>query len=176
MLAIIAGFFGFGLLFSDYTSWLVRSLELLVHFFVPGLVVGLFFPRGWALSGLVGWGGVVLMISGLAFSWTARDLPVLEITVTDGTMALAPEIIHPGDLRIRQRNLGPNVHEIAIAAGVSGAHDLPFTLRPLAPGESDESVFSGVFGTGRYFFYCLRHPDGAEVAELRVAPREGGAP
>lgn len=175
VVATTAGFVGFGFLFSDFTWGLGHAIALLFFFFVPGFMVGLLFPRGWAFSGLVGWGGLGWIVLGHVSAWmTPNDLPILELTVTEGTVILSPDTIRPGDLRIRQQNRGRSAHEIAIAEGSSGM-DAQFTLDRLDPGESDESVFQGIFVTGRYVFFCLRHPGLREVATLTVA-QDGNDP
>lgn len=68
MLALIGGFFGLSLFFSDLgpgETMLSRFITAGILFFLTGLVTGYFNPHIWMLAGLVGWGGVLLGVSGL---------------------------------------------------------------------------------------------------------------
>jgi hypothetical protein len=67
MLAIIIGFFGLTLFFSDGTPSMVQRLAIAgVVYFVFGLLTGYFNPQIWLLAGLAAWGPVFLGVQGIA--------------------------------------------------------------------------------------------------------------
>lgn len=66
IVATVAGFLGLLFLFSDPTTESgERVLWFVLHFFVPGFAIGLFFPRAWYVSSMVAWMAVLnVMVAG----------------------------------------------------------------------------------------------------------------
>jgi hypothetical protein len=68
LVAVIAGVFGFIFLFSDPTGSVSgRALWYVAHFFLPGLLIGVIFPRAWYLAGVVAWPSVLAAVGTLVF-------------------------------------------------------------------------------------------------------------
>ncbi|MDI1241242.1 MAG: hypothetical protein PSX80_04910, partial [bacterium] len=62
LLALILGFFGLSLVFSDLgpnESWQIRLSIGVVYFFLCGLGFGFAFPNVWPLAALIAWGGLL---------------------------------------------------------------------------------------------------------------------
>ena len=69
VVAVVAGGFGFIFLFSDPTTDVSeRVFWYVVHFFIPGLLIGAIFPRGWYMAGVIAWPSVVFGVGNLLFS------------------------------------------------------------------------------------------------------------
>lgn len=62
IVALLLGFIGFSFIFSDSDSgesWTSRILIITLFFFLSGLIIGFFNPKGWIISGLTALGGVI---------------------------------------------------------------------------------------------------------------------
>lgn len=67
--ALVIGFFGLSLFFSDLgpgETFFSRFVTAVILYFVVGLIIGFFNPKVWMLAGLVSWGAVMLGLIGLA--------------------------------------------------------------------------------------------------------------
>ena len=74
--AVPAGFLGFTLLFSDvFYGPAVMLAWLIVHFFLPGIVVGVVTPRIWFMSVLIAWPVVALEAMGAGLPTPLKILP-----------------------------------------------------------------------------------------------------
>ena len=63
IVAAPAGFLGLVFLFSDVTTGPVeRALWFGIHFFLPGFLIGLFFPRAWYVSVMVAWASMIFAL------------------------------------------------------------------------------------------------------------------
>lgn len=68
MFALLLGFFGLSLLFSDLgpgETWVGRFVALAVLYVVSGLIIGYVNPKLWMLAGLTAWGAVLIGIVAL---------------------------------------------------------------------------------------------------------------
>lgn len=63
VLALLFGFFGLALVFSDLgpgESWVVRILVATLFFLISGALIGFLNPNLWMISGLTAWGGLLI--------------------------------------------------------------------------------------------------------------------
>ena len=66
--SIVFGLFGLSLLFSDLApgeSLLSRLVMAALFFLVTGIIIGYLNRTTWLISGLIGWGGVLLALQSL---------------------------------------------------------------------------------------------------------------
>lgn len=65
---MVAGFLGLVFLFSDPTTDVSeRVFWYVVHFFIPGLLIGVIFPRVWYMAGVIAWFSVGAALGNLIF-------------------------------------------------------------------------------------------------------------
>lgn len=63
ILALILGFLGLALVFSDLETsdgWLARVIVAALFFFLCGLGIGFINPELWIIAGLSAWGGILM--------------------------------------------------------------------------------------------------------------------
>ncbi len=88
--ALVVGLFGLSLFFSDLgpgETMFSRFATAVIIYFVAGLLIGFFNPKVWLLAGVVGWGGVILGLSGLA----RGENPVLSLLMV--VLSLGPSLL-----------------------------------------------------------------------------------
>jgi hypothetical protein len=97
VLALVLGFFGLSLLFSDLgpgESWTDRLAITAAFYVASGLVIGYLNPKLWMIAGLTAWGAVLLGIVGL-----------INVLVAGQARAGSPrgeDQTHPGGARARR--------------------------------------------------------------------------
>lgn len=185
-LAFVLGAIGLGPLFSDSPSAWSSVVIVGVFFFASGLFIGYYHPKRWWISGVTAWGGMLLAVSVLIGTIRFRDVPILNVVVTEGEISVSPEVISAGDIGIRQINRGTTTHLLGIPRldrigsleRIQGQpislEDLRMTFKRLAPGEA-VTLYYGGLEPGRYMLACLEatptgipHRDLGEVAEFTV--------
>jgi len=111
LLAMVLGFFGLSLVFSDLgpnESWQIRLSIGVVYFFLCGLGFGFAFPNVWPLAALIAWGG--LLFGGFLL------LAALKKSGLEAFDSQNPPYISPGLLLL----CGPL--SLALVGGYAGKH------------------------------------------------------
>jgi hypothetical protein len=80
MIALVLGFFGLSLVFSDTgpgESDARRVVVATFFFFLCGFGLGFFNPKAWAVAGLAAWGAVLVRGLSIPGAVVARDRPLM---------------------------------------------------------------------------------------------------
>lgn len=150
VIAVMAGFFGFIFMFSDPTGGVSeRAFWHGIHFFIPGLLIGLLFPRAWLMSALVAWpsvvfagGALVLRVASLIIPMP--DYPDVQVVVHDGSIDVNPEVLPLTESRefvsLHLSNAGSAPHNVVLIASEPG-EDLEALARDLAEAPPLEAFY-----------------------------------
>lgn len=150
LIAVIAGCLGFIFLFSDPTGGVSeRAFWHGIHFFIPGLLIGLLFPRAWYMSAVVAWPSVVFAVGALVFSVVSLvvptpDYPDVRVVVHDGAIDVNPEVLQLTEsqefVSLQVWNAGSSPHDVVLIPSDPG-EDLEALARDLAEAPPVEAFY-----------------------------------
>jgi uncharacterized cupredoxin-like copper-binding protein len=197
LVALIAGFFGFIFLFSDPTGGVSeRAFWYGVHFFIPGLLIGMLFPRAWYMAGIVAWPSVGIAVGTLVFRVVGLVVPMpnypdVQVVVHDGSIDVKPEILQLTESQdyfsLNLWNADSSAHEIVLIPSDPGedlealASDLAkapsveafyrertiFQMPKLRPGEAHEATVQMVGERMAVLCSMPGHAQRGEIGEIR---------